>query len=236
MGRIVKALKKRNKISVMKFNARVARGKAYFAKRVKSNKARAKFVIMQLRAKNKMVKLAAKLAARREARYNKKESRSKKNMKKKELSQKKRAKKVLKLTRHKESVAKAAKAALSKAKYQKSQEKAKKMKKKAEAAKKKAAEAAAATKASLAHDAAIKSCPFTGPEMCQDKKKNHKCVKTNAKKGPWMGSDFVTCTFKKPKAAAADAGLAWAGFDTFGGFKETKFSMPKFSMPAMPKF
>merc|ERR1712196_487433 len=115
-----------------------------------------------------------------------------------------------KLTRHKESVAKAAKAALSKAKYQKSQEKAKKMKKKAEAAKKKAAEAAAAakaeaaaTKASLAHDAAIKSCPFTGPEMCQDKKKNHKCVKTNAKKGPWMGSDFVTCTFKKPKAAAA---------------------------------
>merc|ERR1712124_170026 len=224
----------------MKFNARVARGKAYFAKRVKSNKARAKFVIMQLRAKNKMVKLAAKLAARREAR-------SKKNMKKKELSQKKRAKKVLKLTRHKESVAKAAKAALSKAKYQKSQEKAKKMKKKAEAAKKKAAEAAAAaaaaskaeaaaTKASLAHDAAIKSCPFTGPEMCQDKKKNHKCVKTNAKKGPWMGSDFVTCTFKKPKAAAADAGLAWAGFDTFGGFKETKFSMPKFSMPAMPKF
>merc|ERR1711988_1932076 len=174
-------------------------GKAYFAKRVKSNKARAKFVIMQLRAKNKMVKLAAKLAARREARYNKKESRSKKNMKKKELSQKKRAKEVLKLTRHKESVAKAAKAALSKAKYQKSQEKAKKMKKKAEAAKKKAAEA---------HDAAIKSCPFTGPEMCQDKKKNHKCVKTNAKKGPWMGSDFVTCTFKKPKAAAADAGLA----------------------------
>merc|ERR1712196_448307 len=125
-------------------------------------------------------------------------------------SQKKRAKKVLKLTRHKESVAKAAK--------------------------KKAAEAAAATKASLAHDAAIKSCPFTGPEMCQDEKKNHKCVKTNAKKGPWMGSDFVTCTFKKPKAAAADAGLAWAGFDTFGGFKETKFSMPKFSMPAMPKF
>merc|ERR1712164_130315 len=192
---------------------------------------------MQLRAKNKMVKPAAKLAARREARYNKKESRS----------QKKRAKKVLKLTRHKESVAKAAKAALSKAKYQKRQEKAKKMKKKAEAAKKKAAEAAAAaaaaskaeaaaTKASLAHDAAIKSCPFTGPEMCQDKKKNHKCVKTNAKKGPWMGSDFVTCTFKKPKAAAADAGLAWAGFDTFGGFKETKFSMPAFKMPAMPKF
>merc|ERR1719182_1043937 len=215
----------------MKFNARVARGKAYFAKRVKSNKARAKFVIMQLRAKNKMVKLAAKLAARREARYNKKESRSKK---------------MLKLTRHKESVAKAAKAALSKAKYQKSQEKAKKMKKKAEAAKKKAAEAAAAaaaaskaeaaaTKASLAHDAAIKSCPFTGPEMCQDKKKNHKCVKTNAKKGPWMGSDFVTCTFKKP-AAAADAGLAWSGFDTSGGFKETKFSMPSFEMPALPKF
>merc|ERR1712139_688976 len=192
------------------------------------------FVIMQLRAKNKMVKLAAKLAARREARYNKKESRSKNNMKRKENSQKKRAKKVLKLTRHKESVAKAAKAALSKAKYQKSQEKAKKMKKKAEAAKKKAAEAAA-TKASLAHDAAIKSCPFTGPEMCQDKKKNHKCVKTNAKKGPWMGSDFVTCTFKKP-AAAADAGLAWAAFDTSGGFKETKFSMPAFAMPAMPKF
>merc|ERR1712010_110135 len=165
--------------------------------------------------------------------------------KRKESSQKKHAKKVLKLTRHKESVAKAAKAALSKAKYQKSQEKAKKMKKKAEAAKKKAAEAAAAaaaaskaeaaaTKASLAHDAAIKSCPFTGPEMCQDKKKNHKCVKTNAKKGPWMGSDFVTCTFKKPKAAAADAGLAWAGFNTFSGSKETKFSMPAFSMPAMP--
>merc|ERR1712010_41055 len=148
--------------------------------------------------------------------------------KRKESSQKKHAKKVLKLTRHKESVAKAAKAALSKAKYQKSQEKAKKMKKKAEAAAAAAAASkaeAAATKASLAHDAAIKSCPFTGPEMCQDKKKNHKCVKTNAKKGPWMGSDFVTCTFKKP-AAAADAGLAWAGFDTSGGFKETKFSMP----------
>merc|ERR1712010_196139 len=159
--------------------------------------------------------------------------------KRKESSQKKHAKKVLKLTRHKESVAKAAKAALSKAKYQKSQEKAKKMKKKADEAAAAAAAAskaeAAATKASLAHDAAIKSCPFTGPEMCQDKKKNHKCVKTNAKKGPWMGSDFVTCTFKKP-AAAADAGLAWAGFDTSGGFKETKFSMPAFAMPAMPKF
>merc|ERR1712196_207953 len=30
-GRVVKALKKRNKISIMKFNARVAHGKAYFA-------------------------------------------------------------------------------------------------------------------------------------------------------------------------------------------------------------
>lgn len=71
--------------------------------------------------------------------------------------------------------------------------------------------------------------------MCQNKKKNHACTKVNEKKGPWMGSDFVTCTWKKA-APAADAGLSWAGFDTFGGFKETKFSMPAFSMPAMPKF
>lgn len=246
-AKTVKSLNKRNKISLTKFNARVARGKTYFAKRVKSNKARANFAIMQLRAKNSLVKLAAKLAASRVARYNKKELRSKKKMAVRELSQKKNAKKVLKMTRHKESIRKAAQAALAKARYQKEQAKAAHMKKKADAAKAKAAAAAAAskaasiaeaaaTKAALSHDAEIKSCPFTGPEMCQDKKKNHKCVKTNEKKGPWMGADFVTCAFKKPAAPAADSGLAWAGFDTFGGFKETKFSMPAFSMPQMPKF
>merc|ERR1719375_1244027 len=239
-AKVVKSLKKRNKLATMKFNARVARGKAYFAKRVKSNKKRAAFRVFQLRAKQRIVKLAAKLAAAREARYNKREARNKRRMKNRELKQKKHAKKVLKMNRRKESVAKAAKAARAKARYQKQQEKAAKMKKKADAAKKKAAEAAAAaaaaSKADLSKDAAMKSCPFTGPEMCQDKKKNYKCVKTHPKKGPWMGSDFVTCSFKKPKAPAADAGLAWAGFNTFSGFKETKFSMPAFSMPAMPKF
>merc|ERR1719337_796594 len=95
---------------------------------------------------------------------------------------------------------------------------------------------AKATKKALAKDAAIKSCPFTGPAMCQNKKKNHKCTKVNEKKGPWMANDFVTCSWKKPKAAAADSGLAWAGFGGFGAFKETKFEMPAFKMPAMPKW
>merc|ERR1712159_814371 len=70
-AKVVKSLKKRNKLATMKFNARVARGKAYFAKRVKSNKKRAAFRVFQLRAKQRIVKLAAKLAAAREARYNK---------------------------------------------------------------------------------------------------------------------------------------------------------------------
>merc|ERR1719261_1820769 len=149
-----------------------------------------------------------------------------------EARQKKHAKKVLKMNRHKESMKKARKAALSKAKFQRKMEKSNKMKEKAKKAKAKAAAAvkaaAKATKKALAKDAAIKSCPFTGPAMCQNKKKNHKCTKVNEKKGPWMANDFVTCSWKKPKAAAADSGLAWAGFGGFGAFKETKFEMPAF--------
>merc|ERR1711939_1294322 len=154
-----------------------------------------------------------RLAARRERRYNKREARNKKKMAMREARQKKHAKKVLKMNRHKESTKKARKAA----------EKASKAE-------------AKATKKALAKDAAIKSCPFTGPAMCQNKKKNHKCTKVNEKKGPWMANDFVTCSWKKPKAAAADSGLAWAGFGGFGAFKETKFKMPKFEMPTMPKW
>jgi len=246
-GKTVKYLAHKNKRSIHKFNRRVARGKAYFARRVKSNKRRASFAIFQLRAKNNMVRLAARLAARRERRYNKREARNKKKMAMREARQKKHAKKVLKMNRHKESMKKARKAALSKAKFQRKMEKSNKMKEKAKKAKAKAAAAkkaaekaskaeAKATKKALAKDAAIKSCPFTGPAMCQNKKKNHKCTKVNEKKGPWMANDFVTCSWKKPKAAAADSGLAWAGFGGFGAFKETKFEMPAFKMPAMPKW
>merc|ERR1719183_1869337 len=222
-GKTVKYLAHKNKRSIHKFNRRVARGKAYFARRVKSNKRRASFAIFQLRAKNNMVRLAARLAAHRERRYNKREARNKKKMAMREARQKKHAKKVLKMNRHKESMKKARKAALSKAKFQRKMEKSNKMKEKA-------------NKKALAKDAAIKSCPFTGPAMCQNKKKNHKCTKVNEKKGPWMANDFVTCSWKKPKAAAADSGLAWAGFGGFGAFKETKFEMPAFKMPAMPKW
>jgi len=188
-----------------------------------------------------MVKLAARLAAHRERRLNKRESSNKKKMAIRELKQKKNAKKVLKLNRKKESVAKARKAALAKAKFQRSQEKSKKMQEKANKAKAKAAAAvkaaaaeakreAAATKKALAKDAEIKSCPFTGPAMCQNKKKNHKCTKVNEKKGPWMGSDFVTCSWKKPAPASFDFG---AGFPVF---KPEPFAMPAFAMPPMPKF
>merc|ERR1712093_218793 len=227
-NKLVKSLKRSNKRSILKFNARVARGKSYFARRVKNNKKRAAFVVFQLRAKRRIVKLAARAAKKREAR-------SKKNMKRRELRQKKHAAKVLKLNRHKESVSKAAKAAKSKARYQAKMEKANKMKEKAKKAKAAAAAVkaaaaaakaeAAATKLALKKDATIASCPFTGPAQCQNKKKD-----------PWMADDFVTCSWKKPKAAAADAGLAWAGFGGFGSFKETKFPMPAFKMPAMPKW
>merc|ERR1712216_994437 len=132
------------------------------------------------------VRLAARLAAHRERRYNKREARNKKKMAMREARQKKHAKKVLKMNRHKESMKKARKAALSKAKFQRKMEKSNKMKEKAKKAKAKAAAAkkaaekaskaeAKATKKALAKDAAIKSCPFTGPAMCQNKKKNHKC-------------------------------------------------------------
>merc|ERR1712224_891330 len=142
--------------------------------------------------------------------------------------------------RHKESVRQAAKAAKAKAAFQRKQEKSNKLQEKANKAKAKAAAAvkaaaaskreAAATKKALAKDAEIKSCPFTGPAMCQNKKKNHKCTKVNEKKGPWMGSDFVTCSWKKPAASSFDFG---AGFPVF---KPEPFPMPAFSMPAMPKF
>merc|ERR1712072_871501 len=70
----------------------------------------------------------------------------------------------------------------------------------------------------------------------KEKAKKAKARAAAAKKGPWMANDFVTCSWKKPKAAAADSGLAWAGFGGFGAFKETKFEMPAFKMPAMPKW
>merc|ERR1711959_329655 len=78
------------------------------------------------------------------------------------------------------------------------------------AAKKKAADNTKAqekeTKASTKKDMEIKECAIDGSE-CQTP--DGKCHKTTAK-GPFMDTDLVSCTNKKP-SEDMDAGLSWAG-------------------------
>merc|ERR1711907_170553 len=90
------------------------------------------------------------------------------------------------------------------------------------AAKKKAADNTKAqekeTKASTKKDMEIKECAIDGSE-CQTP--NGKCHKTTPK-GPFMDTDLVSCTNKKP-SEDMDAGLSWAGIP------------PPLALPPLPK-
>jgi len=104
------------------------------------------------------------------------------------------------------------------AKKQKAKNAARREKSAKAAAKAKAKADEKATKAQNKKDLSMKGCALDGSE-CQTP--DGKCHKTT-KKGPFMASDLVSCTNKKP-SEDMDAGLSWAGI------------LPPLPLPPLPK-
>merc|ERR1711998_422463 len=202
----------------MKFNKIQKKWQKKFAAKAKGNK-----------ADFAAVKAAAKALSSKITKRFKKEKAAKKKANKRYAQSQKRAAKALKAKRAATAEKFAKKAAKSARAFKADMREASVKKQKALTASKqeKAAKQAAKdnakamereTKASEKKDMEIKECALDGSE-CQTP--DGKCHKVGPK-GPFMASDFVSCSKKKP-SEDEDSGLAWAGVE------------PPLALPPLPK-
>merc|ERR1711959_191187 len=207
----MKKLSAKNKKNMAAFNAQQKKFQAKMAAKEKRNKGAAKKLSASIKRRYAKEKAAKKKA---DARYKKSQ---------------KAAAAALKAKRSKTAEKFAKKAARSQRQFRASMREAAIKKKKAmnAARREKGAKAASErntkaqekeTKASTKKDMAMKECALDGSE-CQWP--NGKCAKTTPK-GPFMASDLVSCSKKKP-TEDLDAGLSWAGI------------APPLPLPALPK-
>merc|ERR1711907_910170 len=196
------ALAAQNKKNQAAFDKEEAAAQKMFASKNKSNKAKYAAVKKALAKAEKRNKASAKALAASIKRRFTKEKASKKKADANYAKNQKAAAAALKAKRGKTAEKFAKKAAKAKRAFKADMR---------EAAVKKA-------KASTKKDMEIKECAIDGSE-CQTP--NGKCHKTTPK-GPFMDTDLVSCTNKKP-SEDMDAGLSWAGIP------------PPLALPPLPK-